>query len=89
MGIAVPEPLDVRPIEWMVVTPANAEEVFRSLQAKGDTVVLFAMTDDGYKSLSLSWAEVRNLVANQRSIIVKYKDYYETQDNRSTSNGKK
>lgn len=77
----------MRPIEWMVVTPTNAEEVFRSLQAKGDSVVLFAMTDDGYKSLSLSWAEIRNLVANQRSIIVKYKDYYENQSNRSTPNG--
>lgn len=83
----MPEPLDVRPIEWMVVTPSNAEAVFRSLQAKGDNVVVFAMTEDGYKSLALTWAEVRNLVANQRSIIVKYKDYYENQNNRSTPNG--
>lgn len=83
----MPEPLAIRSIEWVVVTPTNSEEVFRALQAKGAGVALFALTAEGYKSLSMSWADVRNLVAYQRSIIVAYKDYYENQNIRSTTDG--
>jgi len=38
---------------------------------------LFGLTDDGYESLSVTMAELRNHIAAQRQIIIKYKEYYE------------
>lgn len=39
--------------------------------------MLIALTPNGYEQLSISFAEIRNLIATQRNIIIKYKDYYE------------
>lgn len=84
----MPAPLDLRNLTWVVITPANIDEAFSNLQAKGEDVVLFALTDEGYKQLSLNWAEVRKLVSEQRSIIIKYKDYYEQTTNNNNDRRK-
>jgi hypothetical protein len=39
--------------------------------------VLFALTDDGYETLALTMAELRNFVAQQRAITRRYREYYE------------
>jgi PBP1b-binding outer membrane lipoprotein LpoB len=77
LDIDNPEPLQSRPIEWIVVTPDNAEAVFKRMDEKGQSLVLFALTDDGYQQLSLSIGDIRNLINTQRTIIIKYKEYYE------------
>lgn len=48
------------------------------MQERNENLVLFALADDGYKSLSLNIAEVRNFMNTQRETILKYKEYYET-----------
>jgi hypothetical protein len=40
--------------------------------------VLFGLTDDGYETLSLTMAELRNFIAQQRAVTTKYREYYET-----------
>jgi len=77
LDIANPEPLKSRPIEWVVITPDNIEAVFKRMEEKGQSLVLFALTDDGYQQLSLTISDIRNLINTQRTIIVKYKEYYE------------
>jgi len=77
LNLAVPEPLRLRPVQWIVVTPQNAEQVFRQLEAKGLDPVLFALSDDGYMSLAESMGQVRNFMNTQRTIIIEYKKYYE------------
>ena len=64
-------------MQWVVVTPQNAEQVFRQLEAKGLDPVLFALSDNGYMSLSENLGEVRNFMNTQRQIIIQYKKYYE------------
>jgi hypothetical protein len=39
--------------------------------------VVFALTADGYQQLAVTIAELRNLIATQRVMIQKYRDYYE------------
>ena len=77
LNLAEPTPLKGRELDWIVITPENAEEVFKRLREKNVDVVLFAITDEGYEALSLSMAEIRNYIAQQRAIIIKYKEYYE------------
>jgi hypothetical protein len=68
--------LDLSKIEWFVVTPENIEEVFAELQDQRKDIVLFALTDDGYKAMSLNFAQIRELLAQQQAIIKAYKEYY-------------
>lgn len=77
LNLATPEPLRLKPVQWLVVTPQNAEQVFRQLEARGLDPVLFTLSDDGYMSLAESIAEIRNFMNTQRRIIIEYKKYYE------------
>jgi len=64
-----------RPIEWTVVTPENQEQVFQDLNNEDIDVVLYAITDEGYKNLSLNMADIIKLVKQQKSIIAAYEKY--------------
>ena len=78
LNIADPTPLSLRPFEWTIITKENAAEVFAKLEANKDSIVLFGLTDEGYQQLSMTIAEMRTLIATQRQIIIKYKEYYES-----------
>ena len=41
---------------------------------------MFALTDNGYEKLALNFADIRNKIAEQRQIILSYKDYYEPKE---------
>jgi hypothetical protein len=77
LNIPHPGPLSAKPVEWILITPENAERVFAELKEKNVDLVLFGLTDDGYESLSVIMAELRNYIATQRQIIIKYQEYYE------------
>jgi hypothetical protein len=71
-------PVDVlylRPVEWIIITKDNAEEVFARLESQGRTAALFALTDSGYENLSLNISDIRKLAQQQRAIIVSYENY--------------
>ncbi len=76
--LIVPEiqPAEQYNFEWIVVTKENFAEVARELESKGQTIVLFAVTPQGYQNLSLNIAELRRFITQQQSVIVSYKTYY-------------
>ena len=47
------EPLSPLPVNWIIITPDNAEDVFNELKNSGQDVVLFSLTDDNYEFLSI------------------------------------
>ena len=67
--------LNLRPVEWTVVTEQNIEEVFAQLKADGQNLALFALTDTGYENLGLNISDIRQLVQQQRAIILAYENY--------------
>ena len=77
LRLSDPTPLQARELEWIIVTPENAESVWQRLRDSNTDVVVFALTDDGYETLALTMAELRNFIAQQRSILGKYREYYE------------
>jgi hypothetical protein len=77
LAIPDPAPLKSKPIRWVIITPANAESVWERLEQDDEDVVVFALTADGYQQLAVTIAELRNLIATQRVIIQKYREYYE------------
>ena len=77
LNLADPQPLKPTAPQWRVITPENQAQVFAELKSKNIDLVLFALTDDGYEELSVDIAQIRALIAQQRDIIVKYREYYE------------
>lgn len=80
LNIADPTPLVGHEIKWIVITPENVDAVWKKLKEENTDLVLFGLTDDGYEQLAISMAEIRNFIAAQRIIILKYKEYYEPQE---------
>lgn len=74
------EPLDLNSPKWIIVTPENSSEVWPRVKEENEDVVLFALTDQGYETLAIMIAELRNFINTQRIIIQQYKQYYENQD---------
>jgi hypothetical protein len=77
LNLSDPQPLKPTAPQWRVITPENQAQVFAELKSKNIDQVLFALTDDGYEELSVDIAQIRALIAQQRDIIVKYREYYE------------
>jgi hypothetical protein len=71
----VPEvdPIDMRPVEWIVVTEDNVQQVLERLSGSR---VLFAVTSTGYENIALNLSSVRALVQQQRAIIAIYERSY-------------
>lgn len=68
--------LNLRDVTWIVITPENIDEVWKELQDTGTTVVLFALTDQGYENVSLNLNDIRSYIQQQQAIIAAYNRYY-------------
>ena len=80
LALADPKPLALQDIDWIIITKDNADEVFEIIKNdKNGDYALFALTDNGYEKLALNFADIRNKIAEQRQIILSYKDYYESE----------
>lgn len=70
-------PLKMSSVVWVVVTPENQNTVFADINKKKQDLVLFGLTDDGYKNLSLNMSEIRKYIIQQNEILSVYRKYYE------------
>jgi flavorubredoxin len=68
--------IQTRSVEWYLITPQNAQEVFETISKSGKSVVLFGITDQGYENLALNLSDIRALIQQQQAIIVAYEGYY-------------
>lgn len=64
-------------VEWVIITKDNYQKVFDDLLKKKKDVVLFGLTDDGYEQLAINFAQIRKYIILNRSVLMKYKEYYE------------
>ena len=84
LNLPMPVPLELVDVEWIVVTKDNVDEVMEKVKAEGGDYALFAVTDEGYKKLSVNFADIRNKLYEQNQIILSYKEYYESGEREST-----
>jgi len=66
-----------RPIEWLIITPENVEEVFQRIQTMGRPLVLFGITDRGYENIALNLSDLRAYLQQQKAILAAYESYYQ------------
>ena len=80
LALETPAPLELQDVDWIIITKDNAEEVFEKIKnEKNGDYALFAVTDTGYEKIALNFADIRNKLAEQRQIILSYKEYYESE----------
>lgn len=68
--------LNLRDVQWIVITPDNVNEVMAKLSASGGKVAVFALTDKGYENLSMNINDLRTYITQLQAIIVAYEGYY-------------
>ena len=66
--------LNLRKINWIIITPDNVDEKFAQIQ-KGE-LVLFALTTEGYENIALNLSDVRALIEQQNKIIGIYENSF-------------
>lgn len=90
LGLSAPEPLNLKSPRWIIITKENQEQVWKDLDDDQVDPVLFGLSDQGYETLSIMIAELRNYINTQRLVIEQYKKYYEQQNDESkTTNNNK
>jgi len=77
LNLDAPKALKMEQLDWIIITEENYKQVFDDLNKKNKDVVLFGLTDDGYETLAVNFAQVRKYIILNKNILQKYKDYYE------------
>lgn len=77
LNLPHPEAAKMEPLQWVIITSENAEEVFAKLKEQGKDHVLFGLSDKDYEFLSKNFAQIRAYMIKQRQVINEYKEYYE------------
>jgi hypothetical protein len=71
------DPISMKPVSFVVLTPENTEEVFKKLEQAKEELVLFGMKGQSYKNLSLNLEILKQHMRFQNEVIRLYKQYYE------------
>ena len=69
--------LNLKEVEWIIITEENQQEVFAKLLEDKKDPVLIGLTDDGYEILSLNYSDIMSYIQQQNAIITAYRNYYE------------
>lgn len=72
-----PSELSLKTVQWYIITEDNYSAVFKQIETDGKDILLIGLTDDGYKNISLNYADIFKFIISQKQIIQSYKDYYE------------
>lgn len=70
------EELNLRDVEWFIITQDNFDEKIKELKNLSASVVFFAVSAEGYENLSLNLNDLRTYIEQQKQIIAAYDSYY-------------
>ena len=80
LNLPNPDPLKLQDVEWIIITKDNAMEIFEKLKDAGGEYALFALEDTGYEKIQINFTDIRNKLAEQRQLLLAYKEYYESEE---------
>lgn len=72
--------LNMRNVDFIILTRENVEEEFAKLEKDGKAIVIFGLDAEDYEKLSFNIADILELLDQQQSVIVAYREYYEEAD---------
>jgi len=68
--------LNMRKVEWVILTEKNVEAQFAKLKSSGRAIAFFAITDQGYENLGSNISNIRAYIEQQHAILGAYESYY-------------
>ena len=80
LNLPNPDPLQLQDVEWIIITKDNAMEIFDKLKAAGGEYALFAVEDTGYEKIQVNYTDIRNKLAEQKQLLLAYKEYHESEE---------
>ena len=80
LNLPNPDPLKLQDVEWIIITKDNAMGIFEKLKAAGGEYALFAVEDTGYEKIQVNYTDIRNKLAEQKQLLLAYKEYYESEE---------
>ena len=84
LNLPNPDPLKLQDVEWIIITKDNAMEIFDKLKAAGGEYALFAVEDTGDEKIQVNYTDIRNKLAEQKQLLLAYKEYYESEEPETT-----
>ena len=85
LNLQNPDPLKLQDVEWIIITKDNANEIFERIKSAGGEYALFAVEDTGYEKLQINFTDIRNKLAEQRQLLLAYREYYEPSEPQLTT----
>ena len=85
LNLQNPDPLKLQDVEWIIITKENANEIFERIKSAGGEYALFAVEDTGYEKLQINFTDIRNKLAEQRQLLLAYREYYEPSEPQPTT----
>lgn len=76
LNLNPPPPLQLKKIEFIVITKESSQIIFDLAKNESDYVII-GLTDEGYRNLSLNLRDIANYIIYQNKVISSYKDFYE------------
>ena len=80
----MPTALQLAQLKWIVITSANAEEVFKKMEEQGLDPVLFGLSDKDFELLAKNFAQIRQKLQETNNLLEEYKKYYEPEDKKKS-----
>lgn len=66
--------LDLRPVNWVIITPENIDEKFATI--RDGELVFFALTREGYESLALNLSDIRANIEQYKRVVAIYRQQF-------------
>lgn len=77
LDVQMPSPVSMQPIQWVVITDKNYEDVINKVKDPNGLVFLVALDEQSYKNLAINNATVLKFIREQKSVIAAYRKYYD------------
>ena len=71
------EQLDLKDVQWVIITEENYQEVFQELIDNNQTPVIFGLSGKGYENLALNLNDLRSTIQQYQAIVAIYEKSYE------------
>ena len=77
LDVPLPQHVKMQPMQWVVITDKNYNDVIESVKDTNGLVFLVALDESSYKNLALNNANILRFIREQKSVIAAYRQYYE------------
>ena len=77
LDVSLPQPVKMQPMQWVVITDKNYNDVIETVKDSNGLVFLVALDETSYKNLAINNANLLRYIREEKAVIAAYKQYYE------------